>query len=60
MPGMSVGTSSSAVTGPGTLFSGASFTAVTVPLTTSVSVRFPPDPVFPLSSETIVIVAGPL
>ncbi len=44
----------------GTLLTGASFTAVTVMFTVSVSLKAPPDPVLPKSLVTIWILAAPL
>ena len=52
--------SSLVVCAAGTLFTGASLTALTVMLTVSVSVSVPPAPVLPRSLVTMVRVAGPL
>ena len=52
--------SSMVVCAPGTLLTGASFTALTVTATVSVSVFAPPEPLFPWSSVVIVRVEEPL
>ena len=52
--------SSLVVCAPGTVFTGASLTALTVMVTVSVSVSAPPVPVLPWSLVVIVSVAAPL
>ena len=53
-------TSSVTVIETGTVFTGASFTALTVMLTTSLSVSTPPAPAKPRSLVRMVRLAGPL